>query len=121
MPHELIINHELNFVHLTYTGEVLFDERTEAKAEVFQACEDHNLARSLVDMRNSDIRMSEKDVVKFASSFQRAKLLPNYRLACVIGEHNQSENLLEVMISLEGINAKYFMSFDDAVSWLTAV
>ena len=121
MPHELTINHDNRYVHLIYSGEVDIAERQQARDEVFQACEDHQLARALVDMRNSNIRMSERDVVNFASNFQRAKLLPNYRLACIIGPQNQTENLVEIIITLEGINVKYFMNFDDAEQWLTAV
>ena len=121
MPYELIINHEFNFIHLTYNGEVDFEDRKLARDAVFQACEDHALARTLVDMRDSNIRMSEKDVVQFATSFQRAKLLPDYRLACVVTPDNQIENLLEVMITLEGINVKYFLSLDNAMVWLKAI
>lgn len=121
MPHKLLINTEFDFIHLTYSGKVGFTERKTARDEVFQACEDHQLARALVDMRQSDIRMNEKDIVNFAVNFQRAKLLPNYRLACVIGPGNQTESLVETLITLEGINVKYFLSFDAALSWLKAV
>lgn len=121
MPHILLINPDPSFIHLTYNGEVDLDGRKLARDEVFQVCEEHQLARVLVDMRDSDIKMSEKDVVQFATGFQRAKLFPNYRLACVVSPHNQIESLLEIMINMEGINVKYFLSFDDALSWLTAV
>ena len=121
MPHELFINHDLNYVHLTYQGEVDFEERKTARDEVFQACENNGMARALVDMRESNIRMTEQDVVNFATNFQRAMQLPNYRLACVVTPQNQVENLVEIIITLEGINVKYFLSFKDAEYWLTAV
>ena len=121
MPHELKLNSDSGYLQLTYSGEVKLDERKTARDEVFQACEDHQLARVLVDMRHSNIRMSEKDVVQFASSFQRAKQLPGYRLACLVEPHNQTENLLEIIITQEGINVKYFLSFESAIEWLLAI
>lgn len=121
MPHSLKIHHEQGFVHLTYSGEVELEERKTAREAVFQACEDQQLSRVLVDMRDSNIRMTEKDVIRFATSFQRAKAIPDYRLACVVSPHNQTENLMAIMINLEGINVKYFMSMEEAVRWLTAV
>lgn len=121
MPHQLVINHDLKIVHLTYHGEVHVDERKSARDKVFQACEGYCLSRVLVDMRDSNIRMSEKDIVHFAMYFQRARLLKGYRLACIVAQHNQTEYLLETIITLEGINAKYFLSFDDGLNWLTAV
>jgi len=108
-------------IHLAYSGEVVFDERLQARDAVFQACDETGFVRVLVDMRESNIQMSERDVIRFATGFQQAKQMQGYRLACVIGPHNQTENLLETMITLEGINVKYFMSYDDAFSWLVAV
>lgn len=121
MPYQLTINPDLKAVQLSYSGEVILAERKTARDAVFKACEDHQYARALVDMRNSNIRMSESDVVKFASDFQQAKLPPNYRLACIVSPANQTENLVEIIISQEGINVSYFSTYEQAVKWLTAV
>ena len=121
MPHELQINKELKVIQLTYSGEVGVDERQQAREGVFQAVEETGFVRVLVDMRNSDIRMSEKDVIRFATSFERVKNLDGYRLACIIGPHNQTESLMETIINLEGINVKYFMSYDSGMRWLIAI
>ncbi len=121
MPFELSINSDLKLVHLVYSGDVVFKERKLARDDVFKACEEHNLSRALVDMSRSNIRMNESDVVRFASEFQKAILPPNYRLACVVSAHNQTENLVQIIISQEGINIRYFSSEAEAMKWLLAV
>jgi len=35
--------------------------------------------------------------------------------------NDKSDSLIEIMISLEGINLKYFYDFKEAESWLTAI
>lgn len=121
MPYELKANSLLEYVHLIYSGVIDLSERQRAKDEVFAMCFEKNFHRALVDLSNSDIQMNESDAIKFASSFKDMKLPENYRLAGIIGPDNQSDNLIEIIISLEGINVKYFYNFDEAENWLTAI
>lgn len=125
MSYKLDINKDLSldhgYVHLTYAGTVDLEERKQAKGDVFSACFEHNLHRALVDLRNSDIKMSESDVITFASSFKDTKRPVDYRLAAVIGPENQTENLIEIIISIDGIDVKYFFDIDEAKNWLLAV
>lgn len=119
MPYEL--NSNIEYVHLKYSGIVEFSERKKAKEEVINLCFDKGLHRSLVDLRDSDIKMSKSDIINFAASFEKINLPESYRLAVIIGVDNQTENIIEVMIAGEGISVNYFFDFEDAVSWLTAV
>ena len=121
MPYQLKANEQLEYIHLTYSGDVDLTERLEAKDAVFDMCFEKNFHRSLVDLRESNIQMSQSDVVKFAASFKDTKLPKGYRLAGVIGPKNESDNLIEIIISLDGINVKYFYDFQEAEDWLTAV
>jgi len=114
-------NLELEYIHITFSDTVTFDERKKAKAEVISLCFDNNFHRSLIDLRESNVQMSKSDVVKFASSFKNTALPENYRIACVVSTNNQSENLIEIIISQDGINVKYFLNFKDAQDWLTSV
>ena len=121
MPFKLEVNELLEYVHLTYSGDVDLAERHQAKDAVFDMCFERNLHRSLSDLRTSNIQMRQSEVVKFASSFKDSKLPKGYRLAGVIGPENESDNLIEIIISLDGINVKYFYDFQEAEDWLTAV
>ena len=121
MPYKLEANLEKGFVHLVYSGDVTLEERQQAKDAVFALCFEKNLHRSLVDLRGSNIQMSEADIIKFADSFKNTKIPENYRLAGIADPDNQKENILDILIATEGINIKYFLDFDSAVSWLTAV
>lgn len=121
MPYTLKANDKLEYAHLVYSGIVELSERQQAKDEVFAMCFDKNFHRALVDVSGSDIQMNESDVIKFASSFNDMKLPKDYRLAGIIGVENKSDSLIEIMISLEGINVKYFYDFKEAESWLTAI
>ena len=121
MAHKLEVNEQLDYVHLTYSGDVDFPERQQAKDAVFDMCFEKNFHRALVDLRKSNIQMGQSDVVKFAASFKDTKLPNGYRLAGVIGQENESDNLIEIIISLDGINVKYFYDFQEAEDWLTAV
>ena len=121
MPHNLEANSALEYVHLTYTGIVEFSERLQAKDEVFEMCFDKNYHRALVDLSESDIQMSETDAIKFASSFKEMERPKGYRLACIIGPNNNSDSLIEIIISIEGVNVKYFYDFKEAEEWLTAI
>lgn len=120
MPNELKVNSELEYVHLVYSGKVDLSERQKAKADVIAMCFEKNMHRALVDLRNSDVQMSESDTVRFATSFKNTKLPDNYRLACIISSANHSDNVIEIILALDGINIKYFFNFKDAESWLTA-
>lgn len=121
MAYKLEVNQHLEYAHLTYSGDVNLPERQQAKDAVFEMCFEQKFHRTLVDLRNSNIQMSQSDVVKFASSFQDTKLPNGYRLAGVIEPENESDNLIEIIISLDGINVKYFYDFQEAEDWLTAV
>lgn len=121
MPYELNANLGLEYVHLIYSGEVELTERLKAKDAVFSLCFEKNLHRALVDVSGSSMRMHDSDIIKFASSFKDTKLPLNYRLACVVGPNNESDKLIEIIISLDGINVKYFNNFKEAESWLIAV
>lgn len=121
MAYQLHANLKSGYVQLTYSGTIDLAERTKAKAGVFATCFEHNLHRALVDLRSSDIRMSESEIVKFASSFKDKKQPEGYRLAAVIPPENQTENLVEIIISIDGIDVKYFYDFDEAIIWLTAI
>lgn len=121
MPYQLKANIPLEYVHLIYSGTVGLSERQQAKNDVFAMCFNTNFHRALVDVSESDIQMNESDVIKFASSFKDIKLPKDYRLAGIIGPENKSDSLIEIMISLEGINVKYFYDFNEAENWLTAI
>ena len=119
MPYELNSNTE--YVHLQYSGTVEFAERKQAKSAVIDLCFEKDLHRSLVDLRYSDIKMSKSDAINFAASFEKINLPDNYRLAVIIDLDNQNENIIEVMITVDGISIKYFFDFEEALNWLTAV
>lgn len=119
MPYELKSN--IEYVYLKYSGTVEFSERKKAKEDVINLCFEKGLHRSLVDLRDSDIKMSKSDIINFAASFEKNKLPQGYRLAVIIGIDNQTEKIIEVMIAGEGISVNYFFDSEDAVNWLTAV
>ena len=119
MPYELNSNSE--YVYLKYSGTIEFSERKKAKNDVINLCFEKGLHRSLVDLRFSDIKMSKSDIINFAASFEKINLPDNYRLAVIIDPDNQTENIIEVMIAVDGISVKYFFEFDDAEGWLTAI
>ncbi|MDH5394658.1 MAG: hypothetical protein OEW97_00145 [Gammaproteobacteria bacterium] len=121
MPYEVIANSQLEYVHLTYSGTVDINERKKAKDAVFAMCFERNFHRALVDVSQSNIQMNESDVIKFASSFKDTPLPKDYRLAGIIGPENKSDALIEIIISLDGINVKYFYNFNEAEDWLTAI
>lgn len=121
MSYQLVVNSNAGYVHLIYTGTVGLDERLQAKDAVIKACFDHNLHRSLVDLRNSDIKMSESDVITFASSFKNTTLPDGYRLAAVISPDNQTDNLIEIIISIDAIDVRYFFDINEASNWLIAI
>ena len=121
MPYVLSSNTKRQYSHLTYSGTVSIEERQQAKTDVINNCLEKNFHRSLVDLREIDIKISESDAVKFANSFKDTGLPENYRLACLISGENKTENLIEIIIALDGINIKYFLDFDEAESWLTAL
>jgi len=120
MNYKLTINTELQFVDLIYTGTIQLSTRKQARDEVFNLCRTHKLSRALVDLSKSDIRMSESDAIKFTSAFRDADLPPNYHLACITSSDNRVENLVQTLITIDGINVKYFLDRDEAIAWLTA-
>ena len=121
MPYEITIDAERGYLNLHYFGAVRLDDRKSARDEVFALCREHNIAHSLVETQDSDIMMNESDVIRFAAGFENIDLPPNYRLACVVSPDNSGDKLLEIIISLEGINVKYFLRRDEALNWLQAV
>jgi len=98
-----------------------FPDRKTAREEVFDLSRKHNIARSLVEAHESDIKMSESDVVHFAAGFDNRELPPDYRLACVVATDTKDDRRLEIIISLDGVNVKYFLERDAALMWLLAV
>jgi len=110
-----------NYVYLNYSGTIDLEERKRAKQEVLNLCYESNLNRSLVDLRNSNVQMSRTDVHNFAESFKLETLPKNYRLAVLISLENQTEDLLNVLIRLEGVLINYFFEYDEAENWLLAI
>ena len=121
MAYQLNANLTSGYVHLTYSGTVNLAERKTAKDAVFAMCFENSLHRALVDLCLSDIRMNKSDVITFATSFKDTKRPQDYRLAAVITPENETENLIEIIISIDGIDVKYFYDLDEAVNWLTAI
>ena len=121
MPYIITIDSEQGYLNLQYSGVVKLQDRKQAREEVFELCRQHNIARSLVETQKSDIEMTESDVVHFAAGFENIELPPNYRLACVVSSDSKGDKLLEIIISLDGINVKYFLQREDALKWLLAV
>ena len=121
MPYTLNANNEHNYVHLVYSGSIDFPERKNAKDDVIALCFEKGFHRSLVDLRNSDIQMSKSDVVRFAESFKNTKLPDNYRIAGIITPENQTDDLIEIIVTMDGINIKYFFNFDEAQDWLISI
>ena len=121
MPHSLTTDNEFKFAHLVYSGSIDFKERNQAKDEVFALCFKEGFHRSLIDLRDSDIQMSKSDVIKFAESFKDTTLPDNYRVAAVITPENQSDNLIDIIVNMDGINIKYFFNIEDAKNWLTSI
>lgn len=120
MGYQLEIKNNLGLVHLVYHGEVLAEERHRARDEVFAMCQQYRIHRSLVDMRDCLFRMSAADAVRFSREFELAKLPANYRLACILGPGEDHDAVVGPLISLNGVNIKYFHSEQDALAWLTA-
>lgn len=121
MPYDLTSNKEKQYSHLVYSGSISIGERQQAKSAVIAMCFDKNYYRALVDLRNSDLNMSESDAIKFSSSFKDTVLPENYRLAVIINSTSKIEDLIEIIISLDGVNIKYFINFDEAENWLTSI
>lgn len=120
MPYQLSPNHRHQLIHLVYSGTIHFDERVEARDAVFRLCHEHGYSRALVDMSNSNIEMNQTEAVRFARRFESQNLPPNYRLAVVVKSGANSDKVVELLISLNGINVKYFANGDEALGWLTA-
>ena len=120
MSCDVMVDQALGMVQVTYHGEVLAEERKAARDWVFQTCKEKSLSRVLVDLRDCTIQMNEKDAISFAANFKHAKDIPDYRVACVFVQRNESESLVEVLITHEGVNIKYFLSPEDATLWLMA-
>ena len=120
MPYTLTIENQSGFVHLNYNGTVYINERKAARQEVFDACNAHNLSRTLVDMSQSDIQISQTDAINFAATFKGPQLPANYRLACITAPGNQSDALIKIIIAQDGIDVRYFTDKDTALRWLLA-
>lgn len=121
MPYELTTSAEESLIQLVYSGTVFLAERKTARDEVFRLSREEGLYRVLVDMRHSDIQMTRSDAMQFAMAFKAVELPPNYRLACLVGQENDCERLVELLIAQDHINVKYFYSGKDARQWLLAV
>lgn len=121
MPYTLTPDNQLKCAHLVYSGSIDFKERNQAKDEVFALCFKEGFHRSLIDLRDSDIQMSKSDVINFAESFKDTTLPDNYRVAGVITPENQSDNLIDIIVNMDGINIKYFFNIEDAKNWLTSI
>jgi len=121
MPYLLTSNNKLKYSLITYSGSVTIEERQQAKTDGLSNCLEKNFHRALVDMRKSNLNISESDAVNFANSFKYSELPENYRLACLVHNQNQNEDIIETIITLDNINIKYFLDFDEAENWLTAL
>jgi hypothetical protein len=121
MAYQLQLHPGPGYVHLVYEGTISAEERTRARDEVFQACRENGLYRTLVDMRHCDFRLSPSDAVRFAREFDAARLPSSYRLACVIPPGPADDSVVGSLISLNGVNIKYFHSEPDAIGWLMAL
>lgn len=121
MPYTIKTIDDLKYVHLSYYGDVDLAQRQQAREDVFNLIHENNFHRTLVDLTASNILMSESDIIKFANSFKTLNIPDNYRLAGVINSDSHPDSTLEIIVSLDGINVKYFFDKDEAISWLTAV
>jgi hypothetical protein len=121
MAYRFELHHSQGYLRLVYDGTIHARERSQARDEAFELCRQNGLRRSLVDMRGCDFRLTPSDAVRFASEFETAKLPPNYRLACIIPPGPADDSMVGSLISLNGVNIKYFHSEQEAISWLTAL
>ena len=119
MAYEL--NATVHYVYLKYSGTIDLEERKKAKQDVINLCYERNLNRFLVDLRNSNVQMSRTDVHDFAGSFKQETLPENYRLVVLVSLENQTKDLLNALIRLEGVLVNYFFKFDEAENWLLAI
>lgn len=120
MSYELKARLDSGYVHLVYTGTVHLDEREEARDAVFALCREHALSRTLVDMHNSNIELTSPGIMAFANAFRQANLPANYRLACIAKPHDPIEQFIETLLSMDGIDIRYFYQESEALRWLLA-
>lgn len=120
MPYTLHINTAANILELHYDGVIKLQDREQARSEFFALCKQHHLTRGLIEMQDSDISMTEDDVIKFTLSFKNMDLPAGYRMAGVIKHDDKADRLMELLLSLDGMDTRFFLSRDDAFKWLTA-
>jgi len=120
MSYQLDLQPVLGYVHLRYQGTIDAAERSRARDQVFEMCRQGELHRALVDMRDCDFQLSPSDAVRFARHFETADLPDNYRLACIIRAGGDGDGMVGQLISLNGVNIRYFHSEPEALNWLTA-
>jgi len=120
MSYTLAIDKENGVIHLTYNGKVNLDIRKRARDEVFQACDEHQLSHALVDMRLAQFEITETGAIEFAQGFKDPRIPPDYRLACVVAPADTTDKIVEIIITLDHINVRYFYNIDEARQWLLA-
>jgi len=120
MAFQFHIDHDAGILELYYAGEIKLKEREQARSEFFSLCKQHQLTRGLVEMQDSDIYMTEDDVIKFTSSFKNMDLPVGYRMAGVIKHDDKADRLMELLLSLEGMDTRFFLNRGEALKWLKA-
>lgn len=121
MSYDLHANHEHRYVHLVYSGTIHIEERKQARDAAFAMLHECGFSRALVDMHDSNIELTTPGIMNFVRAFKEANLPPNYRLACVAKPHDTIEQLVETLLTIDGITIRYFQKQDEAINWLLAV
>ncbi len=121
MSYKMSIKKESDFLHINVTGVQSRETVTAIAWDVLEACEENEVSKVLVDVREMTGRLVGLDAYEVSAlEFPKLQEKGILKRAAVIDLEENSENsrFFETVAVNRGINIRIFSSADEAVDWL---
>jgi len=119
MPWEITHLKELGVLSVRVSGDVTVSSWCRLLKESMERAQALSCCRSLVDYRDSNMKMSFVDLYNRAGLYTEAKLPHNARIALIFRDGYADAEFAEVVTQNRGYQVKAFSSLEPAIVWLT--
>jgi hypothetical protein len=122
MSHNIIIYRTGDFIRKTEMGHLDLERSIEIVQQLAEAAGQHSDCDILLDLRDTDSSIGYTDIMGVAREFVRHRFVFQNKIALIIPENEQryaKTQILHTCLDLEGFQAEVFVSYEEAIDWLS--
>jgi len=118
MAYEMRVVEVEGIIELRFSGRSDFAEHAASRDQAFAECRKRSIRRVLVDLRDTVMDMSARELFDFGKSLDTARPLQNIRIAAIIKESDQTPDVVAAVAMTQKVDIRVFLTEEEARDWL---